>query len=220
MVYKNINSLLTNAKPIGEGANGTVFLVKIKNKLVTVKMVMWAKYMEELKLLNVYNSVSSSCKTYFPKPVNIGLTKVKYRNRYRGLIAYEYIEGEPFRKFIKNPENAKHIPKIMNNIRKALLCMWNSGYIHGDLHLDNILVAKNKSIKIIDFSTSKQVTPLSNESSSKTWFKRQWKKVYKENLKFNPNFALYNWKVMNSPGIWAHEKNIIKTAMLNFSSIK
>lgn len=205
-------NILKRSKMIGQGANGYVFKMEINSMVLTVKLVMKSKLCSEKKLYKVYNTLSKECKRYVPKPIDLGIEYVKYRKRNRGIIAYKYIEGAPFREYIKDEENHKHIPRVMKNIRKGLLCLWYSGFIHGDMHLDNVMVMPDKSIKIIDFSTCKSVRKLDTDEIIGEWFKKQWKTYYNSS-EYNPNLALYDWKVMDSPGIWKHEKNIIQKRM-------
>jgi len=215
---KNLKSLILDAKVVGKGAHGVIFRIQHESKPITVKLVALNQYKSEQKFLHIYESLSPACKQYIPKPVNLGVTMIKHRNRFKGVIAYEYVPGDTFRNFIKVENNHVHVSKIIKQIRKALLCIWMSGFIHGDLHLDNIIVMPNHKIKIIDFSTSRVAQPLkfantASDDKITLWFLKEWKKLYGEGDNFNPNLALFDWKTMYSPGIWKHERRIIRGAL-------
>ena len=170
---------------------------------------------------SIYETLPRNCKKYLPKPYDLGVAKIKYKNRWRGVICYEYIPGTTMRNFIENPNKHHLIPLIMQKVRTSLLCLWSSGYIHGDFHLDNVLVTPKLDVKLIDFSTSMKVPKLifKNDVSTHKWFEKHWKRLYDSKI-HNPNLAMFDWRTMNSKGIWKHEKEIIKKAMIESASVK
>jgi serine/threonine protein kinase len=146
---------------LGEGALGLVFLVEYKNKTGVLKVQKetylgpghsLGQYANEL-----YVSLSLSGKKYFPK-----VEKVFYADNDRNLSNYyifsEYIEGEPLSNFIKSFKSEEEYKKLKIKILEILDWFCKNNVIHGDFHLNNIMVVpkgKDYDLKVIDFGLSK-----------------------------------------------------------------
>jgi serine/threonine protein kinase len=221
MKDEQLLKIIEESNKVGRGATGKLFKTYHNKKWITIKLFPYSLTKFEKQYITIYNILPQQCKKYLAKPVDLGITKIKVNGRYKGILAYEYISGVTLRKYIENPQNKNSISKIITKVQKSLLCLWYNGYMHGDFHLDNIIVMPNGNIKIIDFSTASMVKPLSHANPQKKnnvvkWFKKEWTDRYGTNLskgKYNPNLALFNWESMESPGIWNHEKKIIQNAM-------
>lgn len=81
-------------------------------------------------------------------------------NKYIALIM-ENIENVNFNTYINNKENVNYnitnIIIIINSLLRAIFAMHKLGYVHNDLHGQNILITKDYSIKLIDFSLCENV---------------------------------------------------------------
>lgn len=113
----------------------------------------------------------------------------------------------------------KSIVTIRNKLHNALYCLWKSGFIHSDLHLNNIIVDTNLNLFIIDFGQTFRVNPLpanvkiTDIQTINTWFAIQWLNEYsKSNYIGNPNIMLFSDKLkMNYFAL--HHLPIIKNFM-------
>lgn len=65
-------------------------------------------------------------------------------------IATEYISGKAI-----DAKHDKLTPKMLSNLYKDLLHLDKAGILHRDLTTYNILLDKNKNLKIIDYGASK-----------------------------------------------------------------
>jgi serine/threonine protein kinase len=109
--------------------------------------------------------------------------------------------------WIETPQakDQKKVRKVVRGIRKALYCLWTAGFIHGDMHLRNVMVnPKSQGIKIIDFGMSRGVNKRSPKYRGpsnlgelrpvfKEWFWHQFKKVLKTHgfNKGNPDLVMF-----------------------------
>ena len=184
---------------IASGVYGIVFRVKLNGKVYAVKVdKKGSMVMSDHKIhVKLYNKLGDECKNIVPEPVtNIQtLEDLKILVGNKKISAMEYVPGVTLLKFLHKTTDYSKLLKVKNNLRKALLCMWKAGYIHGDLHLENVIVAKELTVKIIDFGFTVKVTPLqaTNTVSIRNWFGEQWPII----LKFwgvekgNPNVHAY-----------------------------
>ena len=159
---------------------------------------------------DIYNSLSFSNKKHVVEPIDLGGTSSeKFRDTY--FYPMEYVNGISFKKFLEQKKiNQKKLKKIKNQLLKLFTEIWKLGYIHGDLHLDNILILPNGNIKVIDFGFALKTTPLKNNKHIKEWFIPTWEKflVKQHLLKGNPN----GWVAGISPNMFAkHHKNLLKS---------
>ena len=188
-----------NVKKIASGVFGIVFRVKLNGKVYAVKVdkdgsMVTSDHKIHVKL---YNTLDDKCKKIVPEPVtNVQtLEELKILVGNKNISAMEYVPGVTLLKFLHKTNDCSKLLKVKNNLRKALLCMWKAGFIHGDLHLENVIVAKCLTVKFIDFGYTVKVTPLkdTNNISIRNWFGEQWPII----LKFwgvekgNPNVHAY-----------------------------
>lgn len=85
------------------------------------------------------------------------INKIEYieKERYE-IIIYEYIEGENLYNYIKKRKiGYEEIKEIIKQIIEGIYELHKRNIIHCDLKLENILINKEKKIKIIDYDISK-----------------------------------------------------------------
>jgi serine/threonine protein kinase len=76
----------------------------------------------------------------------------------------EYIDGLPGRKYIKEqqPDLVTKL-RILDQFFDAMAFIHRRDYLHGDLHLSNLLIDVKDHLKIIDFNMSNRANPKPNE---------------------------------------------------------
>ncbi len=227
LIDKNINDL-------GVGAYGTVALQKgVDGKLYAVKRLLYNQKVNELMRereihIQFYNSLPPNMKKYFPRPVRAKYQGEKGANP--NLYAMEAIQNSSTLEYLMmtNKLNAATKQNIIRDIRNAIMAIWKAGYIHGDMHLGNILVnPKTGQVTIIDFgfmrktitSPPKTNWKLGNATANKkwtSWFSREWSKVLnnKEIEVGNPNMIVFPQYVKNGNFFAEHHvkhfKNLAK----------
>tara|TARA_B110000977_G_C11091322_1_gene497058 strand:- start:5934 stop:6578 length:645 start_codon:yes stop_codon:yes gene_type:complete len=185
-----------NIKLIGKGAYGTIFL---RNNVV-IKIATDAKE-ERTKHLDLWYSLPTSCRKYFVRPLKLP-PDCKVTSKKYSLHAMEFFKGTNMHDYVilnVGLGNISLVEKALTELKKAILCMWKSGYIHNDLHMQNVLVSSAQKIKIIDFGLSEKVSPLKNQTSEKEiskWFSKKYVKVLKKHgfRTMNPDLYAYGVK--------------------------
>ena len=100
----------------------------------------------------------------------------------------------------KVKQNKQKLNKIKDQLLRVFKNIWQLGYIHGDLHLGNILVDKNQNIKVIDFGNTRKLIKtkaLTNSNNMKKWFQEAWNEyLLITNLNLaNPNGWIAGWNI-------------------------
>ena len=155
------------------------------------------------------NKMDKKCASLFPKFYDI-----QYYNNQRVLVL-EYIEGLTLNKFLeKKPEpTLSQISNIFKKIQKGIICFWKKGIIHGDLHLENIIITKKGNPKIIDFGLSHFVTKYNNKKHEiDVWFDKGYKKYLKFYRPGNPETVYFD---LYKPMYAKSHKKIIKNTFQN-----
>jgi serine/threonine protein kinase len=127
-----------NLKKIASGSYGDIFKTKIENKDVVVKKIFFDND-KELEICMLVNNLKIS---YF----------VKFIEKINKNIIYEYFNGETLDYELYNL-NLDEIEKISFQLIKFLHELEEKQYYYFDLNMNNILIDKNRNIKIIDYST-------------------------------------------------------------------
>jgi serine/threonine protein kinase len=194
----------SKVKLVGEGVYGRVYLVQMpNNKRIAVKVGKTA-INEKRKHTDLYSIMKATCQTMIIKPIDI----------HPDVYAMEYIDGVNLKEIlVSNKVSFANKTKILSKVKNAFKCLWKSGYIHGDAHLENIMVIKTNNdfkIKLIDFGFLTKVKALVGNDYH-AWFAEQWKKL---NVSLgNPNLIYFN---TNMPFYATKHKRIIK----QFVSVK
>lgn len=143
--YKIINK-------IGEGGMVNVYLANDnKNKrLVTIKIIR-LDFQHSKKAQRHFKyeklAINKLKSEYIVKVYDVG----KYKDMQ--YLVMEYVPGSDLKKYIQKnyPIDLKTVIYIMSQILNAVNVAHNHGIIHRDLKPQNILINKNKNIKITDF---------------------------------------------------------------------
>lgn len=67
----------------------------------------------------------------------------------------QYVKGVPMKTFIKkHKDNHSMLMRLYNSLERTLVFLWLSRVVHGDLHLDNIIITKDIKVCLIDYGFS------------------------------------------------------------------
>ncbi len=167
------------------GTNGKLYAVKIPIKGASTRELKREREMH----FTFYNSLPYSMRKHFPKPVDVKWEGDGPRID-PSVYAMEEVEGgvtvvdiltdrKKYAKF--NPE------LLLRQLRGVVMSMWKAGFIHGDLHLENMVVNNNGTIVVLDFGFMGRVAekppPTHNGDPEQRlddkwvgWFKKEWKR--------------------------------------------
>ena len=135
----------------------------------------------------IYNNIDLPCRKFIVKPIG-EISENAYVMEYvKGVTLFEYLQTA----------TKTQIQKVMNQVRTVLVCLWKMGFVHGDAHLNNILVTPQNNIKLIDFGFTVKVDKLNKIRTMedlKTWFARAWTKVLQTHKipQGNPNIIYFD----------------------------
>jgi len=103
-----------------------------------------------IKIVNISIKLSELIPEYVPK------VHLKYESFDYIALIMEKIDGMTLSQYLKiNTNNHINIIiKIVNSLYNAVTSLHNVGYIHGDLHGNNIILCDDYRIKLIDFGQS------------------------------------------------------------------
>ena len=180
-------------KLIASGAYGSVY--DLGNGVAFKTSTDRAEINQEWKtIVSIYEKLGSKCKSYIPKPISIGIIGSYSIGYIRYGYSMELIKGITLRKFMSKRTSLEKKEKVLKEVRKAFRCLWRAGFVHGDAHMNNILVTPDEHIKIIDFGFTLETTPLSNNDNFKGWFKKQYEKLLAAHgiEKANPNLMYFS----------------------------
>ena len=217
----------TNVCVLGQGAYGKVCVRKTPSgKKYAVKTPISSNGNNFEDLMNekdthmkFYYKLPEPLKKYFPKPVNVKGEPNVY--------AMTMFDGVTLREALKGYRSTEYKRNILKNLRKAVFAMWTSGYIHGDIHMENILVSKDGHIHILDFGMMRKSTlkvpntkfkingnvnykNLTDEW--KKWFRNSWN-VQLKNLGLtagNPNMIVFPHAMRKIKYYYTPNKNRFK----------
>lgn len=114
---------------------------------------------EDKVYLHLSNKLGVDYKKYFPAIIDSGSLSEKFY-----YIIMEFIEGVTLYDYVveKNVVRSKtEVYTILLNLTKALEVMYSTGIIHGDLSVENVMIEKDLSVKLIDFEKSSKDIKLS-----------------------------------------------------------
>mgnify|MGYP001222230310 CR=1 FL=1 len=129
--------------------NAQYFLGYYKNnkKKVFIKFSNVFYIQREFEAINAINTIRPQNK-YFPVILDYRIDH-KIPN-----IVFEYIEGIPLNKLMKrnNKIDKDFIKKVTNSFKKIIITLHSLGLVHRDIRPHNIIVGKNNTIHLIDFT--------------------------------------------------------------------
>jgi len=69
----------------------------------------------------------------------------------------QYIDGVSMEKYIHAKKARKEpIPfKVLDQLSRGIMTMWLAGFVHSDLHHQNVIVTNNEDVKILDFGLAR-----------------------------------------------------------------
>lgn len=118
------------------------------------------KYLEnEAEILKLVDS------EYIPKFYDFKQDKVTGK----AYLVMEYIEGQPLDEFINEhgTMSAEEAEEYLIMLIKAVHCLHSKGIAHRDIKPQNILITKDKKLKLIDFNISKKMKQRGSSSQGK-----------------------------------------------------
>jgi len=131
------------------GTNGKLYAVKIPIKGASTKELKREREMH----FAFYNKVADNMKKHFPKPVDVkwegGENRIDpsvyaMEEVVGGIVVVDiFTDRKKYAKF--NPE------RLLRQLRRVVISMWKAGFIHSDLHLNNMVVDKNGTLVVLDF---------------------------------------------------------------------
>ena len=110
-----------------------------------------------LQICDISVKVSDLIPNYVPK------IYLRYENDNYIALVMEKINGIMLNDYLtsKRNDNINIITKLVVSFYEAVFALHNSGYIHGDLHGNNIIITDDYKVKLIDFGQSDLVDSMS-----------------------------------------------------------
>ena len=138
----------------GSGNFGSVFKVKTSDGYRALKCFTRGSADLELRYMGISESMKRVNLPFFTefRYLNDSVRVMSNKDTYFPTVMMAWVEGENLNSFIsKNLKNRELLEKTAENIVNAVKEMVKNGIAHGDLSGDNILVAGDGSVKIIDY---------------------------------------------------------------------
>lgn len=117
---------------------------------------------EDKVYLHLSNRLGTEYLKYFPAIIDSGSPDDKFY-----YIIMEFIDGVTLYDYIMESYNKTGTPlrnevyTILLNLTKSLEVMYSTGIIHGDLSVENVMIEKDHTVKLIDFEKSSKDIKLS-----------------------------------------------------------
>ena len=170
----------------GKSVNGKLYAVKSKSYGGTEKALM----KEKATHFEFYGKLTPGMKKHFPKPVEVTL---KSGNKLDPKIyAMEMVENAVTLKRAMDIASPSKKAKYLKALRKIIVSIWKVGFIHGGIHLENVMVnRKTGNLTVIDFGemtkvSKKPPTTMVGDGTGRLdpkwakWFISQWGPIYKD----------------------------------------
>ena len=216
---------MSQIERIGKGVYGTIYYINDPSGPYILKVGKLDILKEEKIHKELYANMkkNAKCEGKMVKPLNKKVNNiVQMIDSEKYGYAMEYVAGDTLRDYLKKEKRITRIEKVMRKLRGALKCVWKAGYIHGDMHLGNVIVTHDEEIKIIDFGMTVKANNIPKRTEYGKWFKTQWLKVLKEHRieKGNPNYVFFNKELI--PFFAESDYNLltVKTKKHTRSSVK
>lgn len=167
---KSSNLLLyTEIKPLGSGGFGSVSLYehKLSHKKVAIKKVALRTLISPEDINRVYNEIGALRELRHPNIVQLYQT-INLQEDF--CFVMEYCSGGELKEYIKKfgPMSGEKVYNVALQIVSGIRYCHNSGIVHRDLKLENILFSDSsyEVIKIVDFGISGMFQGKSGERSN------------------------------------------------------
>jgi predicted Ser/Thr protein kinase len=146
----------TLRKPIGRGAMGQVWLARQESldRLVAVKVLPKELAKDESFLARFRREAKVAASMIHPNVIQIYSFGIEADVPY---FAMEFVEGEDLAAKIKKGQgfSVKEAVRIVAGVARALECAQEKGMVHRDIKPANIMIAKNGTVKVMDFGLAK-----------------------------------------------------------------
>ena len=217
----------SNVCELGHGAYGKVckhrsrtgqqeYAVKTTHRASAQK----AMLREKKEHFDLYEAIPPNMKKHFPRPVEV-------RWKVGGPIDREAYGMEAIPRAIRLSDVLKagtpaRRTEYLKQLRRVLVTMWKAGYIHGDIHLNNIVInGKTGDLVVLDFGFLTKVSkkpPASVDGNGTNglgplhtkwveWFRGEWERhLNKINMvEGNPNLVAWPRQLTNNTYYFAGE---------------
>jgi len=196
-------------RTIAKGGHGITRIYKKDDERYVVKSALKTKtdsiQYESIIQIEMYHALDPKYKKYFIRPISVRIDKygtpaiaMKYLPGTRSFrtVAHQLING--------NTEARRVLVKLVKQVREAIIGLWRAGFIHGDLHFENILITKTNDIKIIDFGFTTKVNKPFDNKNLRGWFRHEWGLVLRKHKinRGNPDAFIFK-NVIDSDGYFA-----------------
>ena len=223
----------SNVCELGHGAYGKVckhrsrtgqqeYAVKTSHRASAQK----AMLREKKEHFDLYEAIPPNMKKHFPRPVEV-------RWKVLGPIDHDAYGMEAVPRAIRLSDVLQTSTPVqrteyLKQLRKVLVTMWKTGYIHGDIHLNNIVInGKTGDLVVLDFGFLTKVSkkpPASVDGNGTNgigalntkwveWFRGEWERHLNKINMFegNPNLVAWPRQLTNNTYYFARDhKAIIK----------
>jgi serine/threonine protein kinase len=203
---------------IGEGVQGQAYVFTTP-EIYVVKRTWRNEVRDREKKVHkdIFVRMSPKYRKYIPEPVQVRGRPEMYAMVFNyGVVTLREYCDELFassKKSAKRQDKTKGraiATALLDIIREAIFAIWATGYLHTDLHADNILVSKDFEkdglVKIIDFGLAKKSplplpSKLPSTMSSRSnptyympwirWYTKSLEVMYLDSMPSNPNTAFW-----------------------------
>ncbi|MCU1289985.1 MAG: pknB 10 [Acidobacteria bacterium] len=152
-------------KILGRGGSSVVFLARDVSleRSVAIKVLPAALADDDERILRFQQEAKAASAISHPNVAHIyGFGKAD--NRY--YLAMEYVQGDTLRELLKKKEIDKVFAlDIACQISKALCAAHKAGIVHRDVKPENIIVADDGLVKVLDFGLAKSFTVQNRETN-------------------------------------------------------
>ena len=177
-----------HVKTIHLKSTNAVFILTLGSKKIIFKAGDEDVLHEKIINFELYNKLKTH-KKYIVKPLNFPHLSALFPKL--NFHVMELIDGVPLREVLeKDAVSQCDIEKFKKQLKSLFKEIWKLGYIHADLHTNNIMITSTGDIKLIDFGFTQRVDPfVPNLHTPRSWFRSQWARVLEENeiTMGNPN---------------------------------
>jgi serine/threonine protein kinase len=146
-----------NLKLYHSSHEGELYTTDDKSIIIKVYYLDDPDFNSIIKIVDISMNVSKLIPEYVPE------IYLKYETKDYIALVMERINGITLSEYLssKRNDNISIIAKLVISLYEAALALHNSGYTHGDLHGNNIIIHNDHKIKLIDFGQSNLVNSMS-----------------------------------------------------------
>jgi serine/threonine protein kinase len=143
-------------KPIGRGAMGQVWLARQESldRMVAVKVLPKQLARDQSFLARFEREAKTAASMVHPNVIQVYSFGIERNVPY---FAMEFVQGEDLSVKLRKGQNfsIKDATRITADVARALECAHEKGMVHRDIKPGNIMIAKNGTVKVMDFGLAK-----------------------------------------------------------------